>query len=158
MEQLTVTGCLSCKLRPWSCVVLILITICWVMSKMLSNASFLPCSPKITLLSFNKQQHKTVSNSSVPKEGIQVLNEHYHKQLNWLRDNDWWWYEWKDTKIINSSHLRTMQVCGEHNDRVCQHVCSVGTGKQSLSAREDTQQHLVVALFYLNANSRNKQK
>lgn len=40
-------------------------------------------------------------------------------------------------QTIHSSHLRTVQVCGEHNDGVCQHVGSVCTGKQSLSAKED---------------------
>lgn len=37
-----------------------------------------------------------------------------------------------------SFHLRTVQVCGEHNDGVGQHIGSVCTGKQSLTVEEDT--------------------
>lgn len=43
-------------------------------------------------------------------------------------------------KRIYSSHLRTVQVCGEHDDGVCQHIGSVCTGKQSLSVKEETYQ------------------
>lgn len=58
------------------------------MLKMLRNASFLPFSPQITLLSFNKQQHKTVSDSSVPTEGIQVLNEHLPQAVKLTMTSD----------------------------------------------------------------------
>lgn len=50
---------------------------------------------------------------------------------------------WVGLKKIHSSHLRTVQVCGEHNDGVCQHVGSVCTGKQSLSVKEETYQATV---------------
>lgn len=39
-----------------------------------------------------------------------------------------------------SSNLRTVEVCGEHNDGVRQHVGSVCTGEQSLSVEDDIYQ------------------
>jgi len=43
-------------------------------------------------------------------------------------------------KTIDSFYLRTVQVCGEHDDGVRQHVGSVSTGKQGLSATQDAYQ------------------
>lgn len=39
-----------------------------------------------------------------------------------------------------SSNLRTVEVRGEHNDGVRQHVGSVCTGEQSLSVEDDINQ------------------
>lgn len=50
----------------------------------------------------------------------------------------------------DSSHLRAVQVGGEHDDGVRQHVGRVCTGKQSLSAEEETQ----ILLYFDSKNKK----
>lgn len=56
-------------------------------------------------------------------------------------------------KTTHSSYLRAVQVCGEHNDGVGQHVGSVCAGKQSLSAEEEaSEQQLEKQVVYWRAS------
>lgn len=81
----------------------------------------------------------------VSKEGLLILNNYSTQRQDTVVSSRICWLTYGDD--TDSSHLRTVQVCGQHNDGVSQHIGSICTGKQSLSVEEDKYQGNMFGLF-----------